>query len=90
MGERLNADLVLAALNMALEQRTPRVSSTSAIAARYTSCLRERCRQTKMLHSIGTAYYDAMTQELPLWKGNSSSGSTFQSKAGSDGCLHLD
>lgn len=74
MGERLNADFVLAALNMALEQRTPRVSSTSAIAARYTSlAFGERCRQTKMLHSIGTvgdAYYDAMTQSF--WKGNSS------------------
>lgn len=45
MGERLNADFVLAALNMALEQRTPRVSSTSAIAARYTSlAFGERCR----------------------------------------------
>ena len=68
MGERLNADFVLAALNMALEQRTPRVSSTSAIAARYTSlAFGERCRQTKMLHSIGTvgdAYYDAMTQSF--------------------------
>ena len=86
MGERLNADFVLAALNMALEQRTPRVSSTSAIAARYTSlAFGERCRQMQVRPSMGTvgdAYDNAMAESFfASLEGELIERNSFQSKA---------
>ena len=67
MGERMTADLVLAALNMALEQRKPKgVIHHSDQGSQYTSlAFGERCRQMSVRPSMGTvgdAYDNAMAE----------------------------
>ncbi|GAA6143450.1 hypothetical protein NBRC116584_32680 [Hydrogenophaga sp. 5NK40-0174] len=69
MGERMTADLVLAALNMALEQRKPKsVIHHSDQGSQYTSlAFGERCRQMKVRPSMGTvgdAYDNAMAESF--------------------------
>ncbi len=55
MGERMTADLVLAALNMALEQRKPKgVIHHSDQGSQYTIlAFGERCRQMQVRPSMG-------------------------------------
>ena len=87
MGERMTADLVLAALNMALEQRKPKgVIHHSDQGSQYTSlAFGERCKQMQVRPSMGTvgdAYDNALAEnffaslEAELIERNS-----FQSKA---------
>ena len=69
MGERMTADLVLAAFNMALEQRKPRrVIHHSDQGSQYTSlAFGERCRQMGVRASMGTvgdAYDNAMAESF--------------------------
>ena len=87
MGERMTADLVLAALNMALEQRKPRgVIHHSDQGSQYTSlAFGERCRQMQVRPSMGTvgdAYDNAMAESFfASLEGELIERSTFQSKA---------
>ena len=87
MGERMTADLVLAALNMALEQRKPRgVIHHSDQGSQYTSlAFGERCRQVQVRPSMGTvgdAYDNAMAESFfASLEGELIERSTFQSKA---------
>ncbi len=69
MGERMTADLVLAALNMALEQRKPKgVIHHSDQGSQYTSlAFGERCRQMQVRPSMGAggdAYDNAMAESF--------------------------
>lgn len=87
MGERMTADLVLAALNMALEQRKPKgVIHHSDQGSQYTSlAFGERCRQMQVRPSMGTvgdAYDNAMAESFfASLEGELIERSTFQSKA---------
>ncbi|MCE1162401.1 MAG: IS3 family transposase, partial [Thiomonas sp.] len=87
MGERMTADLVLAALNMALEQRKPRgVIHHSDQGSQYTSlAFGERCRQMQVRPSMGTvgdAYDNAMAERFfASLEGELIERNTFQSKA---------
>lgn len=87
MGERMTADLVLAALNMALEQRKPHsVIHHSDQGSQYTSlAFGDRCRQMKVRPSMGTvgdAYDNAMAESFfASLEGELIERSTFQSKA---------
>ncbi len=86
MGERMTADLVLAALNMALEQRKPRgVIHHSDQGSQYTSlAFGERCRQMQVRPSMGTvgdAYDNAMAESFfASLEGELIERNTFQSK----------
>ena len=69
MGERMTADLVLSALNMALEQRKPTGDiHHSDQGSQYTSlAFGERCRQMGVRPSMGTvgdAYDNAMAESF--------------------------
>lgn len=69
MGERMTADLVLSALNMALTQRKPQdVIHHSDQGSQYTSlAFGERCRQMGVRPSMGTvgdAYDNAMAESF--------------------------
>src|SRR5688572_18611940 len=69
MGERMTADLVLSALNMALAQRKPKdVIHHSDQGSQYTSlAFGERCRQMGVRPSMGTvgdAYDNAMAESF--------------------------
>jgi len=69
MGERMTADLVLSALNMALTQRKPQdVIHHSDQGSQYTSlAFGERCRQMGVRSSMGTvgdAYDNAMAESF--------------------------
>lgn len=69
MGERMTADLVLSALNMALAQRKPKdVIHHSDQGSQYTSlAFGERCRQMRVRPSMGTvgdAYDNAMAESF--------------------------
>ena len=69
MGERMTADLVLTALNMALEQRKPKnVIHHSDQGSQYTSlAFGERCQQMQVKPSMGTvgdAYDNAMAESF--------------------------
>lgn len=69
MGERMTADLVLSALNMALTQRKPKdVIHHSDQGSQYTSlAFGERCRQMGVRPSMGTvgdAYDNAMAESF--------------------------
>lgn len=87
MGERMTADLVLAALNMALEQRKPKgVIHHSDQGSQYTSlAFGERCRQMQVRPSMGTvgdAYDNAMAESFfASLEGELIERNTFQSKA---------
>ncbi|MEE1654265.1 integrase core domain-containing protein, partial [Brachymonas sp. J145] len=87
MGERMTADLVLEALNMALEQRKPKsVIHHSDQGSQYTSlAFGERCRQMQVRPSMGTvgdAYDNAMAESFfASLEGELIERSTFQSKA---------
>ena len=86
MGERMTADLVLSALNMALEQRKPRsVIHHSDQGSQYTSlAFGERCRQMGVRPSMGTvgdAYDNAMAESFfASLEGELIERNTFQSK----------
>ena len=83
MGERMTADLVLAALNMALEQRKPKGiihhSDQGSLA------FGERCRQMRVRPSMGTvgdAYDNAMAESFFAGlEGELIERNSFQSKA---------
>lgn len=69
MGEQMTADLVLAALNMAIEQRKPEdVIHHSDQGSQYTSiAFGERCRKLGVRPSMGTvgdAYDNAMAESF--------------------------
>lgn len=87
MGERMTADLVLAALNMALEQRKPKgVIHHSDQGSQYTSlAFGERCRQMQVrpsMGAVGDAYDNAMAESFfASLEGELIERSTFQSKA---------
>jgi putative transposase len=87
IGERMTADLVLAALNMALEQRKPKgVIHHSDQGSQYTSlAFGERCRQMQVRPSMGTvgdAYDNAMAESFfASLEGELIERNTFQSKA---------
>ena len=87
MGERMTADLVLAALNMALEQRKPKgVIHHSDQGSQYTSlAFGERCRQMPERPSMGTvgdAYDNAMAESFfASLEGELIERNSFQSKA---------
>ena len=87
MGERMTADLVLAALNMALEQRKPKgVIHHSDQGSQYTSlAFGERCRQMQVRPSMGTvgdAYDNAMAESFfASLEGELIERNTFRSKA---------
>lgn len=87
MGERMTADLVLAALNMALEQRKPKgVIHHSDQGSQYTSlAFGERCRQMQVRPSMGTvgdAYDNAMAESFfASLEGELIERNSFQSKA---------
>lgn len=82
MGERMTADLVLAALNMALEQRKPKgVIHHSDQGSQYTSlAFGERCRQMQVRPSMGTAG-DAMTTQSQRASSSCSSESAFADRS---------
>ncbi len=87
MGERMTSDLVLAALNMALEQRKPKgVIHHSDQGSQYTSqAFGERCRQMSVRPSMGTvgdAYDNAMAESFfASLEGELIERNSFQSKA---------
>ena len=87
MGERMTADLVLTALNMALEQRKPKgVIHHSDQGSQYTSlAFGERCRQMQVRPSMGTvgdAYDNAMAESFfASLEGELIERNSFQSKA---------
>lgn len=87
MGERMTADLVLAALNMALEQRKPTgVIHHSDQGSQYTSlAFGDRCRQMQVRPSMGTvgdAYDNAMAESFfASLEGELIARNSFQSKA---------
>ncbi len=87
MGERMTADLVLTALNMALEQRKPKnVTHHSDQGSQYTSlAFGERCQQMQVRPSMGTvgdANDKAMAESFfASLEGELIERSTFQSKA---------
>lgn len=87
MGERMSADLVLAALNMALQQRKPKgVIHHSDQGSQYTSlAFGERCRQMDVRPSMGTvgdAYDNAMAESFfASLEGELIERNSFQSKA---------
>ncbi|WP_420912598.1 DDE-type integrase/transposase/recombinase [Chromobacterium sphagni] len=74
MGEHMTTDLVLMALNMALEQRRPGgVIHHLDQGSQYTSlAFGERCRQMKVRPSMGTLETPTTMQwrrvSLPVWK----------------------
>jgi putative transposase len=86
MSERMTADLVLGALNMALEQRKPQsVIHHSDQGSQYTSlAFGERCRQMGVRPSMGTvgdAYDNAMAESfIASLEGELIERNTFQSK----------
>ena len=84
MGESLTTEVVLAALNMALEQRKPK--DVIHHSAQYTSlAFGERCQQMQVRPSMGTvgdAYDNAMAESFfASLEGELIERSTFQSKA---------
>ena len=87
MGERMTADLVLAALNMGLEQRKPKgVIHHSDQGSQYTNlAFGDRCRQIQVRPSMGTvgdAYDNAMAESLfASLEGELIAHNSFQSKA---------
>jgi len=87
MGERMTADLVLAALNMALEQRKPKgVIHHSDQGSQYTSlAFGERCKQMQVRPSMGTvgdAYDNALAESFfASLEGELIERNSFQSKA---------
>ena len=66
MGERMTTDLVLTALNMALEQRKPKtVIHHSDQGSQYTSlAFGERCRKMQVRASMGTVGDAYVAHEL--------------------------
>ena len=86
MGERMTADLVLAALNMALEQRKPKgVIHHSDQGSQYTSlAFGERCRQMQVRPRWERWAMPTTTRwpraSLPAWKANSSSAAPSRAK----------
>lgn len=87
MGEHMTTDLVLLALNMALEQRKPDgVIHHSDQGSQYTSlAFGERCRQMKVRPSMGTvgdAYDNAMAESFfASLEGELLERNSFRSKA---------